>query len=81
MLFLPYLSSGSDALNQLQILMICDLLPSDGTVLVNVVSGHLCQISDLLGSITVDFFLVVVVLDTLVQIYASPEMSGISNVK
>ena len=61
--------------------MICDLLPSDGAVLVNVVSGHLCQISDLLGSITVDFFLVVVVLDTPVQIYASPEMSVISNVK
>ena len=81
MLFLPYLSSGSDALSQLQILMICDLLPSDGAVLVNVVSGHLCQISDLLGSITVDFFLIVVVLDTPVPISASPEMSVISNVK
>ena len=33
----------------------CCLLPSDGAVLVNIVSGHLCQISDLLGSITVDF--------------------------
>ena len=61
--------------------MIYCLLPSDGDVLVNVVSGHLCQISDLLGSITVDFFLVGVVLDTPVQIYASPEMSVISNVK
>ena len=61
--------------------MICCLLPSDGAVLVNAVSGHLCQISDLVGSITVDFFLVVVVLDTPVQIYASPEMSVISNVK